>query len=60
MQERGGEKQIGGLHEVYFGIFKESEHDYSPRKKAIVLQELAGGTADLYTAGRKSSEIIKF
>lgn len=45
--------QIGGLAEVYFGFFEEPWHECRPRKKAYVLQEMTGSTADLAAVGRK-------
>lgn len=47
------DNQIGGLAEVYFGFFEEPWNDCRPRKKAYVLRELTGSTADLETAGKK-------
>lgn len=47
------DNQIGGLAEVYFGFFEEPWHDCKPRKKAYVLQELTGCTADLAEAGKR-------
>ncbi|RCW43513.1 hypothetical protein [Paenibacillus prosopidis] len=47
---RGGENQEPADH---YGFFKEAKHGFAPRKKAIVLQELAGGTEDLHSVGRR-------
>lgn len=47
------DNQIGGLAEVYFGFFEEPWHECKPRKKAYVLQELTGSTADLAAVGRR-------
>jgi len=38
----------GGIHEVYYGLFREPERGFTPRAKAFVLQELAGGKGDLW------------
>ena len=41
-----------GVGEVLFGLFMEPDHDigrgFYPRKKAFALQEIYGGTGDLY------------
>ncbi len=59
MLKRAGieDNQIGGLAEVYFGFFEEPWHECRPRKKAYVLQELTGSSADLVQAGRKVSSL---
>ena len=59
MLKRAGieDNQIGGLAEVYFGFFEEPWHECRPRKKAYVLQELTGSSADLAQAGRKVSSL---
>ena len=49
MLRRGGieENQIGGLTEVYFGIFTDPEEGLKPRKRAYAIQEMTGSKADL-------------
>ena len=49
MLKRGGieENQIGGLTEVYFGIFTDPEEGLKPRKRAYAIQEITGSTANL-------------
>lgn len=55
MMERDGieSNQIGGLTEVYFGLFTEPSDGCRPRKRALAIQEMTGSTADLYELGRK-------
>jgi hypothetical protein len=43
--------QIGGLTEVYFGLFTDPEDGCRPRKRAIAIQEMTGSTADLTALG---------
>ena len=49
MLKRGGieENQIGGLTEVYFGIFTDPEEGLKPRKRAYAIREMTCSTADL-------------
>ena len=49
MLQRGGieSNQIGGLTEVYFGIFTDPAEGLRPRKRAHAIQEMTGQTADL-------------
>ncbi len=47
MAEQTDPGQIGGIGEVYYGLFEESSGGYAPRKKAKVLQQLCGGTKSL-------------
>ena len=49
MLARGGieSNQIGGLTEVYFGIFTDPEEGLKPRKRAYAIQEMTGSAADL-------------
>ncbi|MBQ6362216.1 MAG: hypothetical protein IJJ25_13860 [Lachnospiraceae bacterium] len=49
MLKRGGieSNQIGGLTEVYFGIFTDPEEGVKPRKRAYAIREMTGSTADL-------------
>lgn len=55
MMEKDGieSNQIGGLTEVYFGLFTEPSDGCKPRKRALAIQEMTGSTADLYELGRK-------
>ena len=55
MLERNGieDNQIGGLAEVYFGMFTDPSEGCEPRLKARVIQRAAGGTGDLAALGRK-------
>ena len=55
MLKRGGieSNQIGGLTEVYFGIFTDPEEGLKPRKRAYAIQEMTGSTADLAAVCRK-------
>ncbi len=49
MLKRGGieQNQIGGLTEVYFGLFTDPEEGCKPRKRALAIQEMTGSRADL-------------
>ena len=49
MLKRGGieSNQIGGLTEVYFGIFTDPEEGVKPRERAYAIREMTGSTADL-------------
>ena len=49
MLQRGGieSNQIGGLTEVYFGIFTDPDEGLKPRKRAYAIQEMTGSAADL-------------
>ena len=49
MLKRGGieSNQIGGLTEVYFGLFTDPEDGCRPRARAKAIQEMTGSTADL-------------
>lgn len=55
MLQRAGieQNQIGGLTEVYFGLFTEPVSGCKPRKRAYAVQEMTGSTADLAELGRK-------
>ena len=61
MLERAGieSNQIGGLTEVYFGLFTEPKDGCQPRKRALAIQEVTGSTADLAELGRKLCEVPK-
>ena len=57
MLRRGGieENQIGGLTEVYFGIFTDPEEGLKPRKRAYAIQEMTESKADLAEVCRSLS-----
>ncbi len=54
MLKRAGieDNQIGGLTEVYFGLFTDPEDGCTPRKRAFAIQEMTGSQVDLYAAGK--------
>ena len=47
------DNQIGGLTEVYFGLFTDPEEGCRPRKRALAIAEMTGSTEDLAAIGRK-------
>lgn len=53
MLRRGGidQNQIGGLTEVYFGLFTDPEEGCRPRARAKAIQSITGSTADLEKLG---------
>lgn len=55
MLKRAGieDNQIGGLTEVYFGLFTDPEDGLKPRKRAWAIQEMTGSSADLEELGRR-------
>ncbi len=55
MLKRAGieDNQIGGLTEVYFGVFTDPADGCRPRKRAFAIQEMTGAKEDLETLGRK-------
>ncbi len=55
MLKRAGieENQIGGLTEVYFGLFTDPEEGCKPRKRALAIQEMTGFKEDLYDLAKK-------
>jgi hypothetical protein len=57
MLRRGGieQNQIGGLTEVYFGLFTDPEEGCQPRKRALAIQEMTGSTTDLTALGAEVS-----
>jgi len=57
MLKRAGieDNQIGGLTEVYFGLFTDPEDGCQPRARALAIQEMTGSTENLYTLGRTIS-----
>ena len=58
MMARAGieEAQIGGLTEVFFGIFADPEEGCRPRARAKALQEMTGSTQDLEALGAAVSQ----
>ena len=54
MLRRAGieENQIGGLTEVYFGLFTDPEDGCQPRARAYAIQEMTGAETDLKELGR--------
>lgn len=55
MLKKGGidENQIGGLTEVYFGLFTDPSEGCQPRKRAFAIQKAAGGYEDLEKTGKR-------
>ena len=53
MLQRAGieENQIGGLTEVYFGLFTDPEEGCRPRKRALAIQAMTGADTDLAALG---------
>ena len=47
------QNQIGGLTEVYFGLFTDPEEGCQPRARALAIQKMTGNTADLAAIGRR-------
>ena len=60
MLQRGGieQNQIGGLTEVYFGLFTDPEDGCRPRARARAIQEMTGSTANLEELGKQVSRRI--
>lgn len=58
MLKRGGieENQIGGLAEVYFGIFTDPEDGCRPRARAYAIQKMTGSGTDLEALGKRLTE----
>ncbi len=58
MLERNGieQNEIGGLTEVYFGIFEDPCDGGMPRKRAYEIQKMTGSAEDLEAAARAVSE----
>lgn len=58
MLKRDGieQNQIGGLTEVYFGLFTDPSEGCQPRKRAYAVQKAAGGCKNLEAIGRKITE----
>lgn len=60
LRRAGIEKnQIGGLTEVYFGLFTDPENGCQPRKRALAIQQMTGSKTDLAAIGRRLSGGIK-
>ena len=61
MLQRAGieDNQIGGLTEVYFGLFTDPEEGCRPRPRAKAIQEMTGAAQDLEALGRRVSETMK-
>ena len=53
MLKRAGieDNQIGGLTEVYFGLFTDPEDGCRPRLRAKAIQEMTGAKDDLEVLG---------
>ena len=58
MLRRAGieDNQIGGLTEVYFGLFTDPEEGCQPRARARAIQEMTGSRADLGAIGKRLTE----
>jgi hypothetical protein len=58
MLQRAGieDNQIGGLTEVYFGLFTDPEEGCRPRARAKAIQQMTGSTADLEKLGAKVAQ----
>lgn len=58
MLKRAGieDNQIGGLTEVYFGLFTDPDEGLKPRKRALAIQKMTGSKADLEELGRKITD----
>ena len=61
MLKRAGieNNQIGGITEVYFGIFTDPEDGCQPRARALAIQKTTGSTTDLYTLGKQVAEAYR-
>ncbi|MBQ6987418.1 MAG: hypothetical protein IJQ25_10585 [Oscillibacter sp.] len=60
MLKRAGieENQIGGLPEVYFGLFTDPEDGCRPRARAKAIQELTGSETNLEKAGEAVAKLL--
>ena len=60
MLRRAGieDNQIGGVTEVYFGLFTDPEDGCQPRARAHAIQELTGSKDDLAAIGARLTEGI--
>ena len=61
MLKRAGieDNQIGGITEVYFGLFTDPEEGCQPRARAKAIQEMTGSTADLAAIGARAANIFR-
>jgi len=61
MMKRAGieDNQIGGLPEVYFGLFTDPDEGCQPRKRALAIQQMTGSEADLSTIGKRITDHMK-
>jgi hypothetical protein len=61
MLKRAGieDNQIGGLTEVYFGLFTDPEDGCRPRKRAYAIQEMTGSKADLLELGQRMADSMR-
>ena len=63
MLQRAGieDNQIGGLTEVYFGLFTDPSGDAGckPRERAYAIQRMTGSKADLNEIGKHVTEMTK-
>lgn len=50
--------QIGGLTEVYFGLFTDPEDGCQPRARALAIQEMTRCKVDLFALGKKLTETL--
>ncbi len=60
MLRRAGieDNQIGGLTEVYFGLFTDPEDGCQPRARAKAIQKMTGAKADLSAIGRRIAAML--
>lgn len=58
MLKRNGieNNEIGGLTEVYFGLFEDPEDGCKPRKRAYAIQSMTKSSTDLETIAKKVAE----
>ena len=59
MLRRAGieQNQIGGLTEVYFGLFTDPEEGCQPRARARAIQQMTGSTTDLSDIGSRLTAV---
>ena len=59
MLKRAGieDNQIGGITEVYFGLFTDPEEGCRPRARAKAIQEMTGSTTDLDEIGKRLTNL---
>ena len=58
MLQRDGidKNEIGGLTEVYFGLFTDPADGCQPRKRALAIRQMTGSTADLSAIGYRVAQ----